>query len=240
MGLNRIDRVKTYCKKNNIGFTRYLFSFIHNQTSQFRERIREKIRLIFINISNRKRLLNKNASIVSINCNGCTISHDLGLRFNTQFVNLWLYPKDFIKYCENFDYYNEQPMVFVKEAGVDYPVGLLDDIKIYFMHYLSEEEAYEKWEKRKKRIDKNNLFFMMTDQEGCTLEEIRRFDNLPYKNKVIFTHLPMEEINSSFYIRGFENESSVGKLNGYTGKYSIKKYYDQFDYVHWLNEGMEK
>ena len=236
--MNRINSVRNYCEKNNISVAKYIVVFIKDKFNSLIEKIRVKMRLIFIDNPNRKRLLNKGASIVSINCNGGTISHDLGLRFNSQFVNLWLYPKDFIKYCSNFDYYNEQPLSFIKEEGIDYPIGLVDDIRIYFMHYLSERHAREKWEQRKQRIDKNNLFFMMTDQENCTIEDMRNFDNLPFKNKVIFTHLPMNNIKSSFYINGFENQSSVGKLNGWAGKCSIKKYYDQFDYVSWLNNGI--
>ena len=237
--MNRIDGVINYCKKNNISLVKYGFIFINDRIKAWFEKLRSKIRLVFIDMPNRKRLSNKNASIISINCNGGTICHDLGLRFNSQFVNLWLYPKDFIKYCSNFDYYNNQKLKFIKEEGIDYPVGLVDDIRIYFMHYLSERHAKEKWEQRKKRIDKNNLFFMMTDQEDCTIEDIKNFDNLPFKNKVIFTHLPMNDIKSSFYIKGFEKDRSVGKLNGWTGKFSIKKYYDQFDYVGWLNNGIQ-
>lgn len=231
------NEVKKYCKENNLTLVGYVKMILNIKIDKRRNSIKEKIRRRVIDNPNRKRLENKDATIVSINCNGCTISHDLGMRFNSQFVNLWLYPEDFLKYCENFDYYNSLPLNFVKEEGIDYPVGILEDIRIYFMHYLSEEEAREKWESRKKRIDKENIFFMMTDQEGCTPEQMKRFDNLPYKNKVIFTHLPLKDIKSSYYIKGFEKEESVGKLNSWTGRYSIKKFYDRFDYVEWLNNG---
>lgn len=63
------------------------------------------------------------------------------------------------------------------------------------------------------------------------------FDALPYKNKVIFTHIPKPEIKSSFYITGFENDKSVGKLNSYIDEKSVYKWYDQFDYVEWFNTG---
>ena len=58
-----------------------------------------------INPINRKRLKNHDITLLSNNCNGACILHDLGLKFNSPFVNLWLYPKDFIKYCGNIKYY---------------------------------------------------------------------------------------------------------------------------------------
>ena len=235
MFISSLKRVKKYCKDNNIGYIKFTILIINSKISNMKEKLRNKLRFYIIDKKNRDRLKNKDATIISINCNGGTISHDLGMPFNSPFVNLWLYPDDFLKYCENMDYYNSLPLVFVKEEGIDYPIGKLDDIKIYFMHYLSEEDAREKWETRKKRINKDNLFFMMTDQEGCSSETMKRFDNLPYKNKVIFTHIPMNDIKSSFYIKGFEKESSVGILNKWTSSKSIKKHYDQFDYVKWLN-----
>lgn len=151
-----------------------------------------------------------------------------------------MYPADFIEYLKKFDYYNSLPLEFIKEEGIDYPVGKVGELRIYFMHYHSEAEAKEKWNARKARLNPDNIFFMMTDQEGCTLEQMKEFDSLPFENKVIFTHQPMPEIKSSFYIRGFENEPSVGKLNGYTSEHSLDKWYDQFDYVRWFNNGTRR
>lgn len=50
-----------------------------------------------INTKNRERLDNKDFSLLSSNCLGGFILHDLGLRFNSPFINLWLKPGDFIK-----------------------------------------------------------------------------------------------------------------------------------------------
>ena len=198
-------------------------------------RLRELMRDIKIDSKNKKRLKNTNPTIVSINCNGGTIAHDLGLRHNSQFVNLWLFSKDFIKYLSNFDYYNSLPLVFIESSEYDYPVGMVGDIAIHFTHYSTNEEAQIKWDERKIRIDKNNMFIMMTDK--CAKEDMEAFDLLPYENKVIFTHMPYNDIKSSFYIKGFEQEESVGILSNYISKKSIYKWYDQFDYVEWFNTG---
>lgn len=66
------------------------------------------------------------------------------------------------------------------------PIGMLDDIEIIFMHYKSEEEAREKWMRRKLRMNWDNLIFKMSEQNGCNEEILRLFDALPAKKKCLF------------------------------------------------------
>lgn len=193
-----------------------------------------------INKKNIKRLKNKDFSLIASNCNGTFISHDLNLQFRSPFINLWIKPNDFIKYLQNIDYYMKCELKFTSEKGINYPIGLLDDIKIYFQHYKSENEAKEKWIERTKRINLNNLFILFTDRDGCTYQNLLEFDKLPYKNKVVFTHKPYKEIKSAFYIKGFENEDSVGMCFEYLNKFTGKKIYDAFDYIKWFNGELSK
>lgn len=190
-----------------------------------------------INKRNRARLKNKTFTLFSSNCNGCCICHDLGLQFRSPFVNLSVDAEDYIKFLKDPQGYLDSPLVFLQDAGKDYPVGVLKDIKLYFVHYHSPEEAEHAWQRRKERIDWDNLFVLMTDRDGCTEELLKEFDGLPYPNKVVFTHIPMPHIRSAVYIPGFENETEVGNGDAFVNKYSGKKYFDYFDYVKWFNEG---
>ncbi len=65
--------------------------------------------------------------------------------------------------------------------------GYSESIEIFFLHYHSEEEARDKWERRRERINWDRLLVKFNDQNGCTEELIREFDKLPFKNKVCFT-----------------------------------------------------
>ena len=51
----------------------------------------------------------------------------------------------------------------------------------------------------------------MAERDECTMEDLIAFDNLSYENKIVFTHLPYDNIKSSFYIKGFENDKQVGE-----------------------------
>ena len=184
-----------------------------------------------------RRLRNKDFSLIASNCNGCRLLHDLGLRYNSPFVNLWMKPSDFIKFLSNMNYYLSCEMTFIDEPDITYPIGVLDDVRMYFQHYESRENAKEKWYERSKRINFDNLFIMFTDRDGCTYQNLCDFDALPYKNKVVFTHVPYPEFTSAYYLKGWESEPSVGLCFTYKSKSSIKKHYDDFNYIRWFNRG---
>ena len=190
-----------------------------------------------VNKYNQIRLKNKDFTLIASNCNGCFICHDLNLRFNSPFVNLYLDSRDFIKYLKNMEHYNNCELSFINKENIDYPVGMLDDIKLYFVHYESEEQARSKWIERSKRINLENLFILMTDRDGCTKDDLIEFDNLPYKNKIVFTHVPYDDIKSAVYIKGFEKDNEVGMCFKFKNRFTGKKYYDDFNYVKWFNRG---
>lgn len=210
--------------------------------SVIKEKVRNKLNEIvrpLINYRNRKRLINHSFSLIASNCNGGFILHDLGMRFNSPFINLWMKPKDYIKMLSDLKGYMSEDVIFVKEDGIDYPVGLLRDVNIYFQHYESEEEAKQKWDARKARINYDDLFVLFTDQEGCSQEDLKRFDELQFKHKVVFTNIYYPDLKSSFYIKGFEKNESVGDCFVFEPHSLGMKKYDQFDYVSWFNKGLE-
>lgn len=187
---------------------------------------------IYITIK-RLRLKNHNPTIIASNCNGGIILHDLGLKFNTPTINLYFDPADFLRFVSDLDGYLAKELAET-DSGFDYPAGLLGDVKIYFMHYPSFAEAKKKWDERAKRINKENLFVLMTDQNGCTKEQMKQFDNLPFPNKLIFTHVPQSDIKSAVYMKGFENDEEVGILSDWKPGFWKRRYIDDYDYITFL------
>ena len=185
---------------------------------------------------NRLKPCDGDRTIIANNCIGGFISHYLNLRFCAPTVNLYILPSDYVKMLQDFDkYFDPNAPITQVEAEEPFPVGDLYGCKIYFMHYTDFDGAVQKWRERCARINKNAMYFMMTDRDGCTIEDMKAFDALPYKNKVIFTCKERPDIPSAFYVRGFEGQPSVGQLQesmNFTGK----RYIDQFDYVSFLNQ----
>jgi uncharacterized protein (DUF1919 family) len=195
---------------------------------------------IRINRKNKKRLNNTNFSIISSNCIGGVIYHELGLQFKSPTINMYIESKDFIKFCKNLEFYLKQELKYLKQDADGYPIIELYDIKLHCVHYKNFKEVRESWNKRAKRVNLNNLFFIMSERDGCTYEDIVEFDKLPYKNKVIFVHKEMPEIKSAHYIKNTElkndsNNKIIG-LTAYEGRYTGKRYIDEFDYIGFLNK----
>lgn len=59
----------------------------------------------------------------------------------------------------------------------------LGDLKMFLVHYSSVEQCREEWNRRRERVNRENMFFVMNDRNYCTEEEIKAFDELPYNNK---------------------------------------------------------
>lgn len=183
----------------------------------------------------RIKLKNKSASIIASNCNGTFIYYDMKLKYLSPTINLSFDMNDFVKMLENLKWYMNQEVVPYEDKRFDYPTGMIGDIEIRFNHYNSFDEAVNKWNERKERINYDNLFVLGVETDGCTYETLKKFDQLPYKNKVIFTHKFYPEFKSAYYIKGFEKNNEVGVLINFKNQFFIRRYLDDFDYVSFLN-----
>lgn len=165
----------------------------------------------------KKKVNISNVSLISQNCIGGVIYHDTNQKFLSPTVNLYILPKDFIKFVNNLNYYlSLTPKV---EMGEKYPIGFLDDIKIYFMHYSSPEEAVEKWEERKQRINFNKIFVIMVERDGFDDEVFKDFLNIKYP-KILFTRNEKYISNNSVYLKKFKNEKELSNI--IPGRYIYK------------------
>lgn len=190
----------------------------------------------------RNKHLYKGAANVTLLCNNCiggVIFHELGLKFMSPTVNLWIKPKDFIKYCSNLKHYSQCKLEFLDcslylSASEKYPVACLDDIIIYFLHYTSEEDARQKWEERTNRINYDNVRCILSERDGCTFDDLENFSKLPYPTASL-VHCPVSGIPNTCYIRGFEDEIQLGNIMEFKkGQYFGRKYFDDFEFVKFL------
>lgn len=195
-----------------------------------------KIKNIFIKINNklekrkqRKKLKSTEFSIISNNCWGGTVYQKYGLPYKSPTIGLYILGHDFVKLCSNWKEYFSKELEFIDWDKSSYynvlkntnpfPVALLGDIEIYFMHYTSEEEAKEKWNRRLKRINPNHMIFKLSQREECSKEDIEKFMNLPLNHKVCFAY---DEVPGVICIPELKNfigdETSI-----------VKDYFDELD-----------
>lgn len=200
--------------------------------------LREK----FYKANARLRLRNKNFTILSNNCWAWSVYEDVGLPYDTPTIGLYFFANCYLKFLQRLEYYLQCKLEFKRDSLYDegnrriafsdfiYPIGKLDDLEIHFFHYKTEEEAFQKWNKRVQRIHFDNLFIAGSDKDLCTPEHIRQFDALPYKNKVFFSAKNYPELKSVVWLQSFAGQGSIGDIA--THRWPCRKY---FDVVKWLN-----
>ena len=188
----------------------------------------------------RRRLKNKDFSLLSNNCLGAIYLHDIKQPFRSPMVNAGMVPKEYLKFLSNLDYYlSLEIMMAPEESNFKQQYGYVGDVHVWFEHFKYADEPREKWNIRRKRVNKDNLFVMMTEKDDCTYEDLVAFDKLPYKNKVVFTAREYPEIKSAFYLKGCVDieTGQLGYAYEYPHWYSLRRYMEQFDLIKWFNSG---
>lgn len=170
-------------------------------------------RYVFSKIRKPHPIIKKEISLISSDCLGGIILHEEQKRFLTPTINLYFNADDFVKFVLNLNYYlSIKPKPFPTKEK--YPVLLLDDIKLFCVHYKSFEEAIEKWVERKKRIIDNNIVILMSDRNGFTDETYNNFLNIPYP-KILLTCNPKFTIDSVL-VKKYAQANCIGDLSKYT------------------------
>ena len=185
---------------------------------------------------------NFNFTIISNNCLGGVISNELGQRFNSPTINLFFDSTDFLKFIKNMEHYLDYEWKDISSDKDTYPKAKIDDITLNLVHYNSFEEAKLKWNERKVRINYDNIFVIACQRDGWTRQQIEEFDKLHYKNKVIFTTKEMQNFDSAYHIQNTdcENENMIINIMTYKDDFSGKRWFDDFDFVSFFNNGLSK
>ena len=194
-----------------------------------------KYRRAILNKFERNNLVNSKFTILSQNCIGSVMYHDLGVRFSSPTINVRFDPNEFVIFLEDIEHFLKEELVFVK-SDCSYPVAKLCGVTIEFVHYKSSEEARHKWQERKSRINWDNIFVICTD-ENMSMDMIRRFDGLcRFPNKILFTNKYLPQYSSTVYVPELkENGADLLQFSNPFGKRRYQKY---IDYVEWLNSGL--
>ena len=138
---------------------------------------------IIISRVNRK-LKISGLTIISQNCIGGVLYHDLGVEFLSPTINAFIPEPGFVKMVLNLRCYMEQELMI--HWGEEYPIGMLDDVEIHFMHYETCQEAKEAWDKRKMRINWDKIFVVATDRNKFDDVVFENWKKVPYP-KILFT-----------------------------------------------------
>lgn len=169
-----------------------------------------------------KMLRNSSFTIISNNCWGGTVYEAHNLPKESPTVGMFFMAEDYIEFLSDLKGYINGNLSFIKPEESrwkdapqisgdkrlgSYPIGVLSNgknsVEIFFLHYSSEQDARNKWERRCKRINWNKILVKFNDQNGCTDKNVRDFMNLPFENKLFFTCKEWPELEEYTLIRQF-------------------------------------
>lgn len=138
-------------------------------------------------------LKDSNISIISNNCWGGIICRTLGIECRSPFKNLSLEDEDYLRLLKNLKYYMELDIQFLKFAynkhsRKDYPIMILDDVKVHCNHDTDPQEAAARWIRRKEKLNYDNLFIEMYTESQDSMEvflELKEYEKricfVPFK-----------------------------------------------------------
>lgn len=171
-----------------------------------------------------RKLITPDTSIISSNCFAGRIMQDLGMQYNTPTLGLYFFADDYIEFLSNLKYYlTEAKLEFLEQSRYPlanerrekwihwYPIGILGGkVEIQFLHYHTEREAANKWYRRSRRVNFDKLLVIGMEQNLTTVEHIKQFDALPFKNKIFFSSKNLRKLNSNCCIDDFAVQGEVG------------------------------
>ncbi len=153
----------------------------------------------------KKNVKNNNFTIISNNCWAGKCYQYLDMPYLTPTVGLYFFAPDYIKFISNLKYYLEIPLEFIDATESKYYdelclrnqikniIARLDNVEIVFLHYKTKEEAIEKWERRKKRVNYDNIIIKFSRMNLCTEPEFEAFSKIPFTSKFfIDNRLPLK------------------------------------------------
>ncbi len=175
--------------------------FLKRKLNNLIKKINEKVKKFFYEIRRffvKRSVKNKDFSIISNNCWAGRVYQYLDMPYLSPTAGLYFFAPDYIKFVSDLRRYLDTPLQFIeakeskyyeelkKRNHTDKPIGILDDVEIVFLHYKTKEEALEKWNRRKERVNFDNIIIKFSRMNLCTDKEIEKFCKLSFENKFVF------------------------------------------------------
>jgi uncharacterized protein (DUF1919 family) len=183
-----------------------------------------------------KRLNNTDFSLICSNCIAGVFYNFYHLKFLSPTINTDFNGLGFLKFANNIQSFLAYDLVEKKTSKLSYPVGYLNGLgPIIFPHCDSFEEAKKEWDRRKIRINYDNIIIIWNAYRIVSEEQIRLFDSLPYK-KVCYTIDPsLENHQNCVFLNRYKNLPSIPLLLSVRNLSGVELFEYYFDLIAYIN-----
>ena len=185
-------------------------------------------------------------TIISNDCMGGVMCSRNKMQFKSPTVALHILPEEYAKFCINLKHYMESELIEYTDVSEEhkqylmnmyghipneFPLGLIDDIIVCFQHYTTFEDAKEKWNRRKARMEWDHIGYVMHMEHERYKKEVGEFLDLNLPNSVAFTNGFRVGRSCRFDLPGV---AGIDDFGWYKGKYTIEQ---EFNEKEWLMKG---
>lgn len=190
----------------------------------------------------RRRVVNRDFTIISNDCWGGMAYEELAMRYDTPFVGLFVVIEDYMRLLRRPQFYCEAKMEFATQSRRQeinswreairkpYPIGVLNgDVEVHFVHYASRDEAETKWMRRARRIHWENLLVKVCWHDDDRMEDwLREFDGMAYAKKISLVPNESPDLRHAVRLRDYTTDGSAQYWSSHR----------HFDVAAWLNRGV--
>lgn len=186
---------------------------------------------------NRIIIRQKDFTVISNNCWAGKLYQYLDMPYLSPTVGLYFFADDYLRFLNNLRYYLSLELSFISVEDSKYkeilvqqghdcvPIALLDDVEVIFLHYKTEEEANEKWNRRKQRVNWNHLIIKFSRMNGCTENHLRNFSDLPFSQKIMLNNKKPIKYKCEYFLNTKSNdEGLLSDTNPFPGNLCLRKF----------------
>ena len=157
-----------------------------------------------------------NCTIISDSCLGGLLYNRFGREFKSPLINTSVEKKDFLKLIGDLEYYLSAELeLYQDRTSLSPPIGILNgEVKIGLNHYIDYMDAKKYWDRRRDRINYENIVILMDSIE--TQEEINEFNQCIYNKKIAFVKKKIVAANT-VYLPQYEDFSIRKETGSYRG-----------------------
>ncbi len=209
---------------------REMIKFVKNFVQALRS-LPYEIKRFFVKHS----IKNKNFTVISNNCWAGRLYQYLDMPYLSPTAGLYFFAPDYIKFVSDLKHYLDTPLEFIDASRSKYyeelkirnqtnkPIGILGDVEIVFLHYKTKEEAEEKWNRRKSRVNYDNIILKFSRMDLCSENEIEAFDALSFENKFILNNrLPLKYKSEIYWNEEWKEEGISRDTEPFPGNLKLK------------------
>lgn len=147
-------------------------------------------KLPFFDFEKYIKLRKSNISILSNSCIGGKIYNKLALETLSPTKNMYCLGEDFVKFCNNIEYYVRQEMIPIQNDEITggtigledfFQKGKIDDVTWTFNHNIYAKDAIKQWNEHVKKINLDNIAIIMIILNDS---DLALFNTIKFEKKI--------------------------------------------------------